>query len=120
MLSTTGRRSIRARRSARAASAAAVSGVSDALRDSAHSLGQDPLLDLEVGPEGAWGHVRGKDEQWGAALGGLCEAGDGVGEARALVNARDGDLAAGAGVAIGHCHRAALVAGGVECHTRRV
>jgi hypothetical protein len=36
------------------------------------------------------------------------------------VNARDGDLAAGAGVAIGHRYRTALVAGGVEIHTRRV
>ena len=53
-------------------------GASDALRDSAHSLGQDPLFDLEVGPEGAWGHVRGEDEQRRAGLGGLCEAGEGI------------------------------------------
>jgi hypothetical protein len=36
------------------------------------------------------------------------------------VNARHGDLAAGADVAIGHRDRAALMAGGVECHARRV
>src|ERR671910_259274 len=73
-------------------------------------------------------HVDRNAQDDGAALGlraperpgGVGETRERVRKAGALMDACDADLSRGAGVAVRHHDRAALVAGGVECRTLRV
>ena len=63
--------------------------------------------------------LAGEHEQRRAALGRLGDAGHRVGEAAALVDGDDADLAADPGVRVGHRRGAALVAGGDEADAVR-
>ena len=82
------------------------------VRDHADRGGEPGLVDVEVG--GRLGGLGGEHEQRGAGLGRLGEAGQRVGQARALVHAEHADLAGDPGVGVGHHGGAALVAGGDE------
>ena len=72
------------------------------------------LLDPEVGADRRGGRVGGQHDQRRPALGGLGQAGHGVGQARPLVDGADADPAADPSVGVGHRDRAALVARGQE------
>ena len=77
------------------------------------------LVDAEVRPHRGTGGVGGQHEQRGAALRGLGDAGQGVGQAAALVQREHGDPAGGPRVRVGHRRRPALVAGRGERHAVR-
>src|SRR5690606_36258699 len=72
------------------------------------------LVDVEVGARVRG--LAGEHDERGAALGGLGDAGDRVGQAGALVDGEDRHLAGHPGVGAGHGGRAALVAGRDEAH----
>src|SRR5207244_2477706 len=64
------------------------------------------------------GGVAGQYQQGSAALGCFCEASDGVGQSRALVDATNTEPTAYPRVRVGHCDRAALVSGRNERRPR--
>jgi hypothetical protein len=68
------------------------------------------LLHVEVVLHGAVRHVACKHEQRRAALGGLGDAGDGIGEAGTGMHAAQGQFAGRLGVGIGHAGGVAFVA----------
>ena len=73
--------------------------------------GKAVLVHREVRVDGRGRGLRGQDDHRGAGLGGLADAGCGVGQPAALVHREQRDLAAGAREGVGHRCRAALVAG---------
>ncbi len=79
-----------------------------------HRGGQRGHVDAEVGPHRRAGHVRGEHEQRRAALGRLGDAGQRVGQPRALVHGEDAHPAGPAGPGIGHARGTAFVPGGDE------
>ncbi len=88
-----------------------------ARRDRADRSRQRLLVDVEVGPR--LGHLGRQHEQRRTALGRLGDAGHGVRQAGALMNAQRGHGSAHPGVRVCHGRRAALMARGHEPRTRR-
>ena len=95
-------------------------GPTHALGNRADRRRQGGLIYLEVRPERPCRNVRGQHDERRAGLCGLRQPRERVRKARALMDACDADLPRGAGVAVRHHDRAALVAGGVERGARRV
>ena len=113
-ISTTARRSTRARRTARATSAIAVAGPCTRSATAPDRLHEPDLVDAEVRADRRGGHVGREHDQRRAALGRLGQAGHRVGQPRPLMDAARGEPPAHAPVAVGHADRAALVARRVE------
>ena len=89
-ISTTGRRSTCARRTARATSAERRRRPVHALGDRADGLDEARLVDAEVRAQGGGGHVRGEHDQRRAGLGGLGQPGHRVRQPGSLVHAAHG------------------------------
>ena len=95
-------------------------GSSHALWDRAERRREGRLIHLEVRPERPRGDVGGQQDERRARLRGLRQPRERVRKARALMDARDAEFSAGAGVAVRHHDRAGLVPGGVESGARLV
>ena len=114
IISTTGRRSSCARRSARAASAAARRGGVDELGRGADRAHEVVLVDAEVRAQRARRGVAGQHDERRVRLRRLGQRRERVRQPGALVHAGDADAPGRARPAVGHRHRAALVPGGDE------
>ena len=109
--STTVRRSATAVRQARASVGHRRRGGVQPLGHRADGRGQRGLVDAEVRAHRGAGGLGGQHQQRRAALGGLGDAGQRVGQAGPLVHRQHADAAGGTGEGVGHRRRAALVPG---------
>ena len=81
----------------------------DALRHSPDRARHLGLLEVEVRLHRAHRHVAGQHQQRRAALGGLGDAGERIGEPRPRMHAAEGELLRRLGVGVGHAGGVALV-----------
>ena len=88
----------------------------DALRHGADRARHLGLLEVEVRFHRPHRHVAGQHQQRRAALGGLGDAGQRVGQPRPRVHAAEGQLLRRLGVGVGHAGGVALVAGRDQLH----
>ena len=85
--------------------------------DGAGGLRDRALVDEEIGER--CGGLGRQEQQWRSALGGLGQAGQGVGQPRSLMDRTHAKPAGGARVRIGHGHRAGFVPRRDESHPAR-